>query len=374
MKSIQILDNILILITTYIHSCIRGKAKKTPKELRTVLVVQPAKLGDMVCATPIFHALRTHNPNIRIVVMGSALNRELLADNTDVDDYIVNNQSPYKLARCIRTLHVDTGLVLVPDSSAIAALFLGDVPLIVAPEVVNGYCPWQTKTYRLLRRLVRTMQHRMEHYAPGEYLRLLEPLGIYTNDTKKHLSYSDKACKNVDAFLHAHSLKEKKFAIISPSSGNKIKNWKSKRFARVAEYVVSKGFPVVIIGGSRDKEEVTAMMQAIGKQKGITNASEKFSIDELKAFIAKAGLFISVDTGTLYIAEAFGVPTVDIVGPMSEQEQPPMSTVHLVVVPERDAPQLHVMNARMYDKKEAQRQVDSISVEKVYITVDSILL
>ena len=34
-------------------------------------------------------------------------------------------------------------------------------------------------------------------------------------------------------------------------------------------------------------------------------------------------LFISVDTGPIYIAEAFNVPTVDIVGPVDENVQPP---------------------------------------------------
>ncbi len=368
------ISNACMVILSYGYIVFRGRATKPPKDLHTVLVVQPAKLGDMVCTTPVFRAIRENKPHTRIIVLGNAINKELLANNTDVDTYIVNDQNPYKLAQQIRALHVDAGLVLVPDSSAITALFLGGVKFIAAPEIVNGYCPWQTKTYRLLRRLVRTVPHRMEHYAPGEYLKLLEPLGIKTSDTKKHLSYSDNARKNATAFLRVHNLIEKKFAIISPSAGNKIKNWKSDRFARVAEHIVSKGLPVVVIGAKCDATEVTAMIQALKTTKNITNALEEFSIDELKAFVAKAALFVSVDTGTLYIAEAFGVPTVDIIGPIDEREQPPISEKNIIVVPKRTKPELYVMNARMYNKKEAQRQAQATTVEMVCTAVDKFLL
>ena len=116
------------------------------------------------------------------------------------------------------------------------------------------------------------------------------------------------------------------------------------------------------------------MMYEVKNSEGIIDASEKFSIDELKALIAQAGLFISVDTGPLYIAEAFGVPTVDIVGPMDEREQPPIGEHHKVVVPPRTAAAIHIMNARVYDEQEARRQIEAISVEMVCEAVDGFLM
>lgn len=371
----RILQNARMLIASYGYALVRGRATRAPEKPQTIVVAQTAKLGDMVCATPVFHALRAHYPHACIVVMGSALNREVLAGHADVDDYIVSEQGLFALARAVRARKAEVGCVLVPDSAALAALFLGGARLVVVPEVIGGYCPWQTKTYRLLRRLVRRVPHRMGHYAPGEYLRLLEPLGIRTNDTKKYLNYSETARKNASAFLRAHSLVENRFAIVSPSAGNKVKSWPADRFARVAEHLVCRGLPVVVIGGARDKEEVEAMMREVKKTESIIDASESFSIDELKALIAQAALFVSVDTGPLYIAEAFGVPTVDIVGPMNEREQPPIGPGHVVVVPpERHKPELAVMNARVYDTQEARRQVETISVAMVQAAIDQLVV
>ena len=101
---------------------------------------------------------------------------------------------------------------------------------------------------------------------------------------------------------------------------------------------------------------------------------EELSIDELKAFITQARLFISVDTGPIYIAEAFGVATIDITGPIDENEQPPISSQNLVVIPRnRQKPELFVMNAKKYNKEEALRQVQSITVGDVTSAIDSLL-
>ncbi len=373
-RFLNILRNAAFIATSYGYMLMRGKARHTQIEVRAVLVVQTAKMGDMVCATPVLRALKERFPKARVVVLGDAIGKEVLANSSYVDGYIMAGDGFLKILGAIRREDFDASIILVPDARAIALSFLGGVKNVVAPAVVGGYCPWMTKTYRLLLRLVLNVPHRMGHYAPLEYLQMLRSLGIHTSDTTKHLSYSDEARKNTDAFLRAHDLTEKKFAIISPSAGNKIKNWPADRFARVAEHLAGKGISVVVIGGKRDTEEVATMMRAVGKSKGIIDASEEFSIDELKALIARAGLFVAVDTGPIYIAEAFGVPTVDIVGPMDEREQPPIGPQHLIVVPPmREKPALHLMNARVYDEQEALRQTRAISVEMICEVIDELI-
>ena len=160
---------------------------------------------------------------------------------------------------------------------------------------------------------------------------------------------------------------------VSPSAGNKIKEWPSERFAKVADHLIEKHQAnIIIIGGPEDKRRVAKTknhMKFGMKALEVTN----FSIDELKALISKLGLFISVDTGPIYIAEAFGIPTIDIVGPMDEKEQPPIGVIHKVVVPVRTKPQLHIMNARAYDAAEALQQTLSITVLAVTEEIDKLM-
>jgi len=99
----------------------------------------------------------------------------------------------------------------------------------------------------------------------------------------------------------------------------------------------------------------------------------RINIDELKAVVARLDLFISADTGPIYIAEAFQVPTVDIVGPVDEKEQPLIGLRNLIVVAKRKRPELKVMNARFYNEEEARRQVEEIKLEKVINKFEELL-
>ena len=213
-------------------------------------------------------------------------------------------------------------------------------------------------------------------YAPRERLRALEPLGIFTDDTGKHLGFSETAGKKIHQFFIQHRIDVKKdFVVgISPSAGNKIKEWPEERFAEVADYLIETyRAKIVLIGGPDDREKVA---KTKSHMKFGTQALEitDFNIDELKALIATLHLFIAVDTGPIYIAEAFGIPTIDIVGPMNEHEQPPQGSIHRnVLPPQRERPQLSILNARDFDRKEATRQTLSITAEAVIAETDKLI-
>ena len=364
-----------VLARCFIRAIARGPSTNVPKEIQRVCVVQTAKMGDMVCTTPLFRAIKNTYPQAQVFVVGDNINKDILADNPDIDGYVVWHNDYQQLVQELLGLRVDFACLTTPNFFALAGLYLSGIPAIAAPKVLGGWSPLQTAGYKLVRTLVLSVPHTMGQYAPREYLRLLEPIGITTTDTAKHLQYSQTAKEQVAQFLARHALVEKKFAIISPSAGNKIKRWPANRFAEVAQYLVQKGLSVVVIGGKRDKEEVEEMFFALQeKNNHIINALGQFSIDELKACISQAALFVSVDTGPLYIAEAFGVPTVDIVGPMDENEQPPRGPKHAIVLaPNRSKPQLHIMSARLYDSVEAERQTEAITTQAVINAVESVL-
>lgn len=335
-----------------------------------ILLVPAGKLGDVVCTTPVMHAIRTHLPHAKLYIREFAgTNSALLADSGLADGYI-GATTVREYIKALRRERIDTMLITGPSLEDVTAALLARVPNIVAPRVFGGYCPQQTRPYRWLLRFVQTFPYGIEAYAPRERLRVLEPLGIYAEDTTKHLGFSDPAHIAVATFLEKRDLGTRSYAVISPAAGSKIKQWPAERFACVAEHIATLGMSVLVIGTKRDRVEVGAMMGAITNSTSIVSVSEQLSLDELKALIARAALFVSADTGPLYIAEAFDVPTVDIVGPVDERVQPPMGPRHIVVVPHRERAQVYIMNARVYDEAEARRQTESISVEQVCAAVD----
>lgn len=345
------------------YAAVRGSARSAPKDPRHVIVMQMAKLGDMVCTTPLLRAIKKHYPQCEVVVVGSALNKELLRGSADVDQYVVF-RGIWATARALRRAQYDFGVMTGPSVTHFAVLFLGGVQAIAVPKIEQGRSSYETLAYKTIRRLCILEPHRMGHYAPREYLRLLEPLGIQAEDTKKYLAYSEAARVHAEKFVA--SLRRPLIGI-APSAGNKVKKWPPERFAALSDALVEKyKATVIVFGGSRDTETVENMLSCCKEKENVINTLNRFSVDDLKATVALLDLFVSVDTGPIYIAEAFGVATVDIVGPMDEREQPPRGEKHVVVIPPGPrVPQLHIMNARSYNYAEARRQVESITVEMV---------
>lgn len=355
----------LLVLTAYVYVWVRGKANRAPSSLNSVAVVQMAKLGDMVCTTPVFRAIREKYPAARITVFGNRVNKNLLEHNPDVDVY-VSFPGLFAFAKLLRRSSFDAIVIAGPDFSSLAVAFLSGQRCIIAPRVTGGESPLCDRWYRGLLPLVIERPHAMGSYAPREYLRLLEPLGIVTEITHKHLAYSHSARSRITQFLETEGLRKGALLVgILPAAGNKVKEWPIERFAEVALALRERNAYVLLIGATSDTVRAQAILEKAGDVE-IRNVCGKFSLDESKALIDSLDLVVGVDTGPIYIAEAFGTPTVDIVGPMDEHEQPPIGEHHVVLVPkEPRIPQMHIMNAHPRDEREARRQVESISVDEV---------
>lgn len=374
-KYFQQIQHALIYSICLLQLLIAGRSDRKPLNIKRIIVVPGGQLGDVVCTTPVFRAIRARYPSARIYAENiSGVNEPLLADSGLVDEYL-SFRGFWNTVRIIRSLHVDVAVSTSPSFYALACLFVGGVPFIVTPRVADGFCPQETRLYKLLSKVAVTVLFHMEAYAPRDRLRVLEPLGIVTVDTTKYLGFSPGAADRVTQLLVSASIPVIDYVCISAGAGNKIKQWPAERFAAVADHLARRhGLPVVIIGTRVDKEEALAMKRAMSPGTVVIDLCERLSLDELKAVIAKAYLFISVDTGPLYIAEALGVPTIDIVGPMDEHNQPPIGPHNVVVVPPGPrVPQLHILNARMYDEGEARRQVLATTVAMVTDAADILI-
>lgn len=366
---------IWLLVQCFFRVVYRGRANKSPKNIQRVLVVPAGKLGDVVCTTPVLAAIRKHLPKVQIITAGNLkLHRPLLSDSGLVDEYI--DLSAKGVVSILKESQIDAAFVTGPSFEPTAKLCAAGIPLVVAPTVVGGYSPSETRPYRILKKFIKTFPYHIKAYAPRDRLKALEPIGIFSDDTKKHLGFSKEAEVSVAKFFEANRVNfEKDFIVgISPVAGNKIKEWPIERFAKIADHVAEKyGAKVVMIGSGADANEINKTISHAKNGSNFLKATD-FNLDGLKALVSKISLFISVDTGPIYIAEAFEVPTIDIVGPVDENVQPPKGRIHRnVLPPNRGEAQLSILNARSYNYEEALRQVLTIDVETVSKEIDSLI-
>jgi len=318
--------NIYLLFLCYFKFIIRGRADKKIAQPPKILIVQISKLGDMVCTTPMFRAIKLKYPQSEIYVLGNAINKNLLHHHPDINGYIVLSDNTFRLIKELKKERFDFACLTMPDLVSLAVVYLAGIPLICAPKITTGYSPYNTKPFRLASKLVMSKNYEIKKYTPGEYLKLLELIGIYTNNTKKHLTYSLLAEKKIEEFFTEYNINPGSDFIIglSPAAGNKIKLWSPAKFAALMDYIYSRyQVKIIIIGTKADTPLVTEVISHLNPASQALNTAGMFDLEEVKALISRMSLFISVDTGPIFIAEAFEVPTIDIVGPVDENVQPP---------------------------------------------------
>ncbi len=366
---LKYIEHILLALLCSFRYIIWGAAIKSVQNPKRIVIVQLARLGDVVCATPLFHAVKKTYPDCLISVVGREMYRELLEGNDDVDEYLGWECSFYSFRKRLTCRSADFACITNPSFRGLAVLYLAGIPSVATHQVIGGRSPYETRLYKLISRFVFRIPHRMGAYAPREYLRLLVPAGIYSDDTKKRLGYSENARNSIRSFFANNGINEHSDTIIVlyPSAGNRIKVWDAQNFVAVAKYLIQQHkVRIIIDGSSNDRDAATAVWKELNPKAGAVLSAGHFRLNELKALIDAVHLVISVDSGPIYIAEAFGTPTVDIIGPMDEREQPPIGEIHRIAADlSRKEPALHIMNARDYDKKEARRQVDAITPEMV---------
>ncbi len=350
-----------------------GRHRRRVDDPKKVVIYQLAKLGDMVCTTPVFRAIKNNYPESKVIVVGNSQNELLLAGNKDVDFYI-KFVGIWSTIRIIRKYRADFGIITSPNIVGLSVLVLGGVRAIAGFSIVSGSV-YEDIWYKSMRPFFHVFPYHFGEYVPGAYLSLLRPLGINSTNTKKYLTYSEEADQRINKiFFDMGILNGIQKVAILPGVGNKIKRWPVERFAELALKIVRHcNAQVLIFGGKRDADEVLALRSCLQHRKNIFYIDTEMTIDELKCLIAHLDLLISVDSGPIYIAESFGVATVDIVGPVDEREQPPIGRYHRVIVPSRKQAEVHIMDTRTFDINEVTRQINSISVRAVYKEVVALL-
>ena len=87
------------LSACFVAALYRGSAKQLTNAPKSVTIIQLAKLGDMVCTTPMFAAIKKAYPQTEVFVVGNNINQALLAGHPQVDEYVVWNDNVQDMAQ-----------------------------------------------------------------------------------------------------------------------------------------------------------------------------------------------------------------------------------------------------------------------------------
>lgn len=114
------------------------------------------------------------------------------------------------------------------------------------------------------------------------------------------------------------TLAEANFIAVAPGASRATKRWPVDSFHEVADYFLNKGFGVVLLGGSEDRELCQRIIEKQNHSNRIENLAGSLTLMQTASVLQKAGLLISNDTGLMHVASACQIPQIAIFGPTVE--------------------------------------------------------
>jgi ADP-heptose:LPS heptosyltransferase len=293
---------------------LRGKQFHVPPEAaRSILVLEyMLPLGCCVHLTPLYEAIRAARPDATITVATRGLALALLRHHPAID-HLIETPDPLReigaaakvLARELRRFGVAPECVLtgVADQRTRIAL-LG----VLAG---GGWRAGFTQAPALYRHAF-TADRERSHIANN--LRLAALLGCDGGhrDPRVYFSPTDRASAE-GMVREANPENRPLLVMVTQTSGGQRTGWHLERFVSVIRHVAGAlGMAVVYVGTRADAEPIDEIRLAAG---GIgVSLAGRTSVTELAALLAMSDFAVSLDTGTMHVARAVGVPMV-VLGP-----------------------------------------------------------
>jgi len=299
---------------------------------RKILIIRSDNIGDVVMATPFFHALKEKFPQSHLSVMVKEISKEILIGNPYVDeiichDIIWNRERLPFLKEMKRLLSYDN--ISYPIRLYKIIKYLRKQKFDLTIELRGDIRNILFFTY-----LIGSKYRISFNKTGGEYLltysviyplsmheidinfKLVECFGV-RKDGKRMEIYNDQASKErVDKLLQDAGVKNNDLLIIIHPGAKKIQSWAPERFAELSDSLIEKYKAKLLLTGAKSDKALVETIARLMKRSPVVLVG-KTSIREFTALLNNSGLLICNDTGILHIASALGVKTIALFGPTS---------------------------------------------------------
>jgi ADP-heptose:LPS heptosyltransferase len=306
----------------------RKKGKIRADQIKEVLVIRTAYIGDVVMTLPILKPLKELFPTARISFLTAARAGDVLKNNPFVDEVIAYDPfwfyptsvaSYWEFIKHMRTRTFD---LVIEARADIREILLLAWPLKakyrLSYDVGGG-------GYLLTHKVpFRGIQHKVEYH-----LDMVRYLGYSGRELEWGIYLTDDELSNVRELMGRHAI-ERPFVAVHPGSRLPLKRWPPDRYAAVSDELAGRcNMQVVLLGAGDEKPIVDAVASAM-KHKPISLCGE-LSLREMAGVLSEAALLICNDSAPMHIAASMGTPTVALFGPSRSRETGPYGGSHCVV-------------------------------------------
>ena len=354
------------------HAALRTLAATIPasrtafQQPKSFLILQFASaLGTVLHATPLIRALRNASPQGTILAATSGFGEDVLLNNPHIDELvpIANPLKDWRTARkdiaaLVSKMDGDVGknwATVTPlgnERTAIAlAAALGGARSLsgftLAPQLYAGTLTFNPSRSQIANNLQIAEFFEMGRPDHGE------PEAFFAADA---LNY-----------IHARLGPERDAALplvvfVTQTSPTQRKGWRANRFVSVAQWLVDRfSAQVAFVGTEVEKAAIEAIRGAVRGQ--TWNLAGQTNLPQLSALLSLCDVGLTLDTGTMHLGRAVGLPMV-IVAPAWS---PPIEWLPL------NNPRYTILKNATMAQAPADYVIDEVSTDEVTAALTDLL-
>ncbi|MBZ6368661.1 MULTISPECIES: glycosyltransferase family 9 protein [Enterobacter] len=291
------------------------------KETGKNLVIQTAKIGDFVNATPLLAWLKKSDVLISRSVGALAKHDENIEQIYFIEQHKRNLWR--KLCFACRIMNrYDNVYLLQPNS---VNLFFASVCNAKSKQFLSTYTRrWYHGIFYAM--ADGTVEHGRKTLSVTNYLKLADR-SLTWQDSPKHATKPLFKPSTYPAIL------DKPDVIrigISIAAGNKAKTVPPVIWKRIIDRLADLPCEFHVFGAPDEQSWLDDITRAYGDIPNLISLIGKITLEELPWAISKMDCYIASDSGNIYIADAVGVPVVMLFGPCCHYEQRPLGNVLLI--------------------------------------------
>ena len=276
---------------------------KPPKH---ICIVRLSALGDVTHAVPVVRAIQQYWPQTEITWICASLEYKLLSALDGINFVVIDKNSGwggyYRLWRQLAGQRFD---VMLQMQTSARANFTGAV---VTADIKLGWDRLRARDFHRFFMTHAIPETRFEHQVQG-HLSFARTIGLPVTEPRWDFPVSEAA---VD-FVNDRVPEDARVLLISPCSSHVHRNWRSERYAAIADHAVARhGMTVVLSGGPSALEKSLGEAIEAAAKKPLINLIGKDTLPQLVALLRRADLVLSPDSGPVHIANALATPVIGL--------------------------------------------------------------
>jgi ADP-heptose:LPS heptosyltransferase len=293
---------------------VRGRRMiAAPEQVNSVLILEyMLPLGCCVHLTPVYEAMKRSRPEVTVSVATRGIGLALLRHNSSID-HLIETPDPLRdtpgTAKVLRAELARRGLR--PDCTLTGASDQRTRIALLALLVGAGWRGGFTLAPQLYQY---PLVYKKDRSLIDINLRLAPLARSGTDHLEPRVFFSSADVSHAEALARESNPEGRPLLVlVTQNSGGQSTGWHTDRFVQVIRHAHDVlGCAIVYVGTAADTAAVEQLRLAAGEIG--TLVTGRTTVTELAALLALSDVAVSLDTGTMHVGRAVGVPMV-VMGP-----------------------------------------------------------